>query len=47
MLLPVVEDCDTVQAPQWIIKGGGGNLLIPFFRVEPAVVIIPSKNFII
>lgn len=23
MLLPVVEDCDTVQAPQWIIKGGG------------------------
>lgn len=46
MLLPVVEDCDTVQAPQWIIKGGG-DLLIPFFRVEPAVVIIPSKNFII
>lgn len=44
MLLYIVEDCDIVQAPQWVIKGD--DLLISSFRVEPAVVIIHSKNII-
>lgn len=45
LLLHVVEDCDIIQAPQWVTERGG--LLIAFFRVNLAVAIIHSKNSII